>query len=151
VRDQFTADGGIILDNALGFWIARVYFVSRGTLYRRFRAHGVDMTPEQWMVLVRLWEQEGVTQTLLAERTLRDAPTMSRILAAMERADLISRRVDPMDRRARLVFLTDRGRGLRKALSAEARAMVNEARAGIPEEDLVVARRVLQRMLANIE
>jgi MarR family transcriptional regulator, organic hydroperoxide resistance regulator len=151
VRDQFTADGGIILDNALAFWIARVYFVSRGNLYRRFRAHGVELTPEQWMVLVRLWEQEGVTQTQLAERTLRDAPTMSRILVLMEKGGLIQRRVDPTDRRSRLVFLTDRGRGLRKALSGEARAMVNEARAGIPEEDLVTARRVLQRMLANIE
>ncbi|XXT25583.1 MarR family transcriptional regulator [Sorangium sp. So ce429] len=64
-------------------------------MYRRFRAHGVEITPEQWMVLVRLWEQEGVTQMHLAERTFRDVPTMSRIVALMERDGLIERRQDP--------------------------------------------------------
>ncbi|WP_437577302.1 MarR family winged helix-turn-helix transcriptional regulator [Sorangium sp. So ce887] len=151
MRDQFTADGGIILDNALGYWVARVYLASRAAMYRRFRAHGVEITPEQWMVLVRLWEQEGVTQTHLAERTFRDVPTMSRILALMDRDGLIARRQDPTDRRARLVYLTARGRQLRKALSSEAMAMVDALRAGIPEDDLLTTRRTLQRLLANLE
>ncbi|WP_438003995.1 MarR family transcriptional regulator [Sorangium sp. So ce321] len=151
MRDQFTADGGIVLDNALGYWVARVYLASRAAMYRRFRAHGVEITPEQWMVLVRLWEQEGVTQTHLAERTFRDVPTMSRIVALMERDGLIERRQDPTDRRARLVYLTARGRQLRKALSGEAMAMVDALRAGIPEDDLLTTRRTLQRILANLE
>ncbi|WP_437484703.1 MarR family transcriptional regulator [Sorangium sp. So ce1014] len=151
MRDQFTADGGIILDNALGYWVARVYLASRAAMYRRFRAHGVEITPEQWMVLVRLWEQEGVTQTHLAERTFRDVPTMSRILALMDRDGLIARRQDPTDRRARLVYLTARGRQLRKALSSEAKAMVDALRAGISEDDLLTTRRTLQRLLANLE
>ncbi|WP_437599685.1 MarR family transcriptional regulator [Sorangium sp. So ce590] len=151
MRDQFTAEGGIILDNALGYWVTRVYLASRAAMYRRFRAHGVEITPEQWMVLVRLWEQEGVTQTHLAERTFRDVPTMSRILALMDRDGLIARRQDPTDRRARLVYLTARGRQLRKALSSEAMAMVDALRAGIPEDDLLTTRRTLQRLLANLE
>ncbi|XXX73117.1 MarR family transcriptional regulator [Sorangium sp. So ce134] len=151
MRDQFTAEGGIILDNALSYWVARVYLASRAAMYRRFRAHGVEITPEQWMVLVRLWEQEGVTQTHLAERTFRDVPTMSRILALMERDGLVERRRDPTDRRARLVYLTARGRALRKALSGEAKALVDALRAGIPEDDLLTTRRTLQRILANLE
>ncbi|KYF65821.1 MarR family winged helix-turn-helix transcriptional regulator [Sorangium cellulosum] len=151
MRDQFTADGGIILDNALGYWVSRVYLASRAAMYRRFRAHGVEITPEQWMVLVRLWEQEGVTQTHLADRTFRDVPTMSRILALMERDGLVARRQDPTDRRARLVYLTAHGRKLRKALSSEAMALVDALRAGIPEDDLLTTRRTLQRLLANLE
>ncbi|WP_437670106.1 MarR family winged helix-turn-helix transcriptional regulator [Sorangium sp. So ce131] len=151
MRDQFTAEGAIVLDNAFGYWVARVYLASRAEMYRRFRAHGVEITPEQWMVLVRLWEQEGVTQTHLAGRTFRDVPTMSRILALMERDGLVARREDPTDRRARLVYLTARGRHLQKALSSEARAMVGELLSGIPEDDLLVTRRTLQRILANIE
>ena len=33
---------------------------SRAQMYRRFKRHGVELTPEQWMVLVRLWQNEGV-------------------------------------------------------------------------------------------
>jgi MarR family transcriptional regulator, organic hydroperoxide resistance regulator len=151
MAQQFTADGGIVLEEALGYWVTRTYMVSRALLYRRFKQHGVDMTPEQWMILVRLWQNEGVTQTALADRTFRDLPTMSRILATMERGGLIERRRDKSDARARLVFLTETGRGLRRTLVGEARRMVESTLAGIPEQDVAVTRRTLQKVLANLE
>lgn len=140
-----------MLEEALGYWVARTYMASRSEMYRRFKKHGVDLTPEQWMVLVRLWQNEGVTQSALAERTFRDLPTMSRILAVMERGGLIERRKDKTDGRARLVFLSDKGRGLRRALVAEARQMVEDLLNGIPEGDVAITRRTLQRALANLE
>jgi DNA-binding MarR family transcriptional regulator len=148
---QFTADGGIALEEALGYWVARVYLASRSQMYRRFKQHDVDLTPEQWMVLVRLWQHEGVTQSALAERTFRDLPTMSRILSSMERNGLIVRRKDVSDGRARLVYLTDVGRSLRRQLVPEARLMVEDLLRGIPDEDIAVTRRTLQRVLANLE
>jgi DNA-binding MarR family transcriptional regulator len=151
VVTQFTADGGIVLEEALGFWVSRVYLASRAELYRRFKAHGVEITPEQWMVLVRLWQAEGVTQTDLAARTFRDLPTMSRIIGTMERTGLVTRKADPEDGRARLVYLTARGRSLRKALVGEARAMVGSMLQGIPEADVAKTRKTLQRILENLE
>lgn len=148
---QFPADGGIVLEEALGFWVARVYMQSRAQMYRRFKRHGVELTPEQWMVLVRLWQNEGVTQSALAERTFRDLPTMSRILALMEKGGLIVRRRDERDGRARLVYLSDRGRSLRRTLVGEARAMVDDLLRGIPSADVATTRKTLQRVLANLE
>jgi MarR family transcriptional regulator, organic hydroperoxide resistance regulator len=148
---QFTADGGIVLEEALGYWVARAYLASRSQMYRRFTRHGVDLTPEQWMVLVRLWQNEGLTQSALAERTFRDLPTMSRILATMERNGLVVRRKDVSDGRARLVFLSDQGRNLRRELVPEARLMVEDTLRGISEADIAVTRRTLQHMLANLE
>jgi DNA-binding MarR family transcriptional regulator len=151
VSKQFTPDGGINLEEALGFWVSRVYLASRAELYRRFKAHGVELTPEQWMVLVRLWQAEGLTQTDLASRTFRDLPTMSRIIGTMERSGLISRKPDPEDGRARLVYLTPRGRSLRQSLVGEARSMVDSMLHGIPEADITKTRKTLQRILENLE
>ncbi len=148
---QFTADGGIVLEEALAFWVARVYMRSRAEMYRRFKQHGVELTPEQWMVLVRLWQNEGVTQSALADRTFRDLPTMSRILTLMEKSGLIERRRDKSDGRARLVYLSDRGRSMRRTLVGEARAMVDQFLGGIPAADIAVTRRTLQRIVANLE
>ena len=148
---QFPAEGGIVLEEALGFWVARVYMKSRAEMYRRFKRHGVELTPEQWVVLVRLWQHEGVTQSALAERTFRDLPTMSRILTSMEKGGLIARRRDESDGRARLVYLSERGRGLRRALVGEARSMVDELLNGIPAADVATTRRTLKRVLANLE
>ena len=83
MKDQFE-DGRIIVDNAIGFWIHRVYQASRNQMYRVFRAHGEDVTPEQWAVLIRLWERDGQPQTELSAATFRDAPTMSRSVDGLE-------------------------------------------------------------------
>ena len=50
-------------------------------MFRELRRVGEEITPEQWMVLVRLWEQDDRTQTELGQATYQDRPTMSRILA----------------------------------------------------------------------
>lgn len=52
--------------------------------------------------------------------------------------------------RARLVYLSDTGRSLRRELVPEARKMVEETLRDIPEADVAVTRRTLQRILANL-
>ncbi|NUP05655.1 MAG: MarR family transcriptional regulator [Polyangiaceae bacterium] len=147
--DQFTKDG-IVVEKAIGFWINRVYQASRGEMYRAFREQGEDVTPEQWMILIRLWERDGPSQAELSEGTLRDAPTISRILKTMEEHGLIERRASAEDARARAVHLTERGRRLRKKLVPVARALVARLTAGIEPSDVETTRRTLQRMFENV-
>src|SRR4051794_6895465 len=120
-------------------------------MYRRFNAEGVDLTPEQWMVLVRLWEREGRTQNDLCESTLRDRPTMSRIIDGMETRGLVMRKAALDDSRTRLVTLTAKGRQLRGKLLPVVREMVAELEHGIEERDLVTTRRTLQRIFSNLD
>ncbi|AKV03950.1 Transcriptional regulator, MarR family [Labilithrix luteola] len=150
MRDQFTSDG-IILDNALAFWVHRVYQAQRNEMYRAFREKGVELTPEQWAVLVRLWESDGRAQNDLGASTFRDKATMSRMVDALERAGLVERRPSEDDARSRLVWLTRRGRELRSVLVPVARKLVTHMLEGIDEKDLVVTRRTLQHIFANLE
>jgi DNA-binding MarR family transcriptional regulator len=149
VLDQFTGDG-VIVDKAIGFWINRVYQVSRAELYRRFAEQGEDVTPEQWMVLIRLWERDAVSQAELSEATLRDAPTMSRILRVMEEHGMIQRRRSSEDARVQTVHLTRRGRALKDKLVPVAREIVARMVRGIDPEDIATTRATLQRMFENL-
>jgi DNA-binding MarR family transcriptional regulator len=149
VKDQFVA-GGIVVDNALGFWIHRVYQASRNEMFRAFREEGEDVTPEQWAVLIRLWERDGRTQSDLSEATFRDRPTMSRILDGMEQRDLVERRADKTDGRARLIHLTRRGRDLQKKLVPVAERLVSRMIEGIDPRALSTTRATLRRMFDNI-
>jgi DNA-binding MarR family transcriptional regulator len=150
VKDQFTGEG-IALDNALAFWIQRVQQAARTLMYRRFNALGVELTPEQWMVLVRLWERTELTQNDLCEATLRDKATMSRIVEGMQARGLVKRRPDPEDARNRLVSLTPEAHRLRRAVMPAVRAMVEQLEAGVDERDLQITRKTLQRLFANLE
>lgn len=149
MKDQFTADG-IVVDNAIGFWIHRVYQASRNEMFRLFREAGEEVTPEQWAVLIRLWERDGRSQSDLSDCTFRDRPTMSRILDVLEERGILQRRVDRADGRVRLVFLTRKGRELERKLVPVAKAIVERMTAGIDEKALVSTRATLRRMFENL-
>jgi DNA-binding MarR family transcriptional regulator len=149
MRDQFTSDG-IALERAIAFALHQAYQRLRTVTYREFREHGLEITPEQWIVLVRLWVRDGQTPSDLSEATLRDRPTMTRILDSMERGGLLVREPAPEDGRGRMVRLTPAGRGLRAPLTKVAKRLVQQLEAGIPEADLVTTQRTLQRILENL-
>jgi len=149
MRGQFTGRG-IALERALPFLIHACYQQLRSVTYKEFGAHGLAITPEQWIVLVRLWQSDGQSQSALSESTLRDRPTMSRILDTMEKGGLVSREVDEVDARTRLVKLTRLGKALQPKLVPIARALVARLEHGIAEQDLEITHRTLSRMFDNL-
>ena len=74
-------------------------------LSRHFRQNSLDITPEQWTVLIYLWEQDGVTQQELCNATYKDKPSMTRLLDNMERRHLVVRIADKKDRRKAVFFV----------------------------------------------
>ena len=150
MRDQFVSDG-IVIENALAFWVHRVYSATTQASHRAFRQAKVPLTPEQWAVLVRLWEHDGRTQNELCDDTFRDKPTMSRLLAGLERRKLVSRRPSPSDARRRHVFLTPAGRALKPKLVPVARELVDRMLAGVSDKELAITRDVLRRVFENLQ
>lgn len=85
----------------------------------------LGLAPAQFMTLLELWEREGRTQADLVERLDVEQATLANTLARMQRDGLIRRTPHPEDRRAQLVWLTDRGRELERPAKAAAQG-VNE-------------------------
>jgi MarR family transcriptional regulator, organic hydroperoxide resistance regulator len=150
MKDQFVGDG-IELDNALAFWIYRVYQGTRRHLYRGFMQQGYDITPEQWLILVRLWDQDGRLQTELCESTVKDGPTISRAVDVLESRSIVERRNSVEDARLRLVFLTRQGKSLRRKLVPVVRGLVERLESGVTELELIITRQTLRRMAANMD
>jgi DNA-binding MarR family transcriptional regulator len=149
VRGQFRGDS-IVLENAVAFWVSRFYEASRRAMYREFRAHEVEVTPEQWLVLVRLWQTDDRSQSELAAAIERDAPTTSRIVDAMERSKLVVRATDPDDARGRRIKLTPRAVKLQKSLVPVVKKLVARMEEGVSEADLELTMRTLERLTANL-
>ncbi|MES1183320.1 MAG: MarR family transcriptional regulator [Myxococcales bacterium] len=148
MRGQF--DGNSVkLEKALPFLIHACYQQIRSATYKEFLGHGLELTPEQWIVLVQLWTKDGQSQSALSELTLRDAPTMSRILDTMQKGGLVTRVVDEEDARSRLVKLTQTGKALQAKLVPVAKRLVARLEQGISERDLETTHKTLAKMLAN--
>ncbi len=110
------------------------------TFARRARASAGRLHPElslvSYTLLGHLEEQGGCRATDLAGHYALDKSTVSRQVAALERADLIERRLDPEDHRVQVLHLTDAGRQILAQVTENRQAAFRERLAGWPEEDL---------------
>lgn len=76
------------------------------------RASALGFSPGQFPVLLELWQEDGLTQKQILDRLDVEQATLANTLSRMERDGLIGRTPHPTDRRAQIVFLTERGRAL---------------------------------------
>jgi MarR family transcriptional regulator for hemolysin len=96
------------LDRSFGFLVndvARLFG-------RRFSHNGrrLGLTRAQCRTLARIARHEGINQARLADLLEVRPMTLVRQIDRMQEAGWIERRPDPSDRRARLLFLTDKAR-----------------------------------------
>ncbi|MEW1825489.1 MarR family winged helix-turn-helix transcriptional regulator [Streptomyces sp. NPDC088196] len=107
---------------------------------RRARASAGRLHPElslvSYTLLSHLEERDGRRATDLAAHYALDKSTVSRQVAALERADLIERRLDPEDHRVQVLHLTAAGRRILAQVTENRQAAFRERLADWPEEDL---------------
>ncbi|MFF9283334.1 MarR family winged helix-turn-helix transcriptional regulator [Streptomyces griseosporeus] len=107
---------------------------------RRARASAGRMHPElslvSYTLLGHLEERGGCRATDLAAHYALDKSTVSRQVAALERAGLIERRVDAEDHRVQVLHLTEAGRRILAQVTESRRAAFRARLADWPEEDL---------------
>jgi DNA-binding MarR family transcriptional regulator len=113
------------------------------------RARSISRTLPQCKVLVRLEDNEGVSQARLGEISELDPMTMVRIVDRMEADGLLERRPDPEDRRARCMYLTAKGRSLLDEVWRLAEETRAEVFAGVTRADRDVFMKVLQQLHGN--
>jgi DNA-binding MarR family transcriptional regulator len=111
---------------------------------------GPAMTATQRIALIELADAAPLRLNDLADRMGTSAPTASRAVDALDDLGLVTRAIDPADRRAVRVELTKAGRALvddRKARSAEA---FQDAADSLSPEERTTLLRLLERMADSI-
>jgi DNA-binding MarR family transcriptional regulator len=119
------------MTDSLGFMISDVSRLMR----RRFdeRARLIGVTRAQWRTLTTLSRNEGIHQGGLADLLEVEPITLCRMIDRLEEAELVERRRDPADRRARLIHLTAKALPLLGQLRALADGMIDDALYGLDE------------------
>jgi DNA-binding MarR family transcriptional regulator len=93
-----------------GYTLAKVCKAHRGNVGELLSEVGLHVGQE--MVLIELWETDGLRGGELAERLGVEPPTVTKMLRRLERCGLVERRQDPQDARSFRVYLTEEGRVL---------------------------------------
>lgn len=93
-----------------GFPIDRAIKMIRSKYNTAFKQLGFDITTEQWVILEKLYWNNGQSQSDLADGSYKNAPTVSRIIDLLVKKGLVERQRFENDRRRYKIFLTEEGR-----------------------------------------
>ena len=118
-------------------------------LYRRIEPLG--LAPAQFMTLLVLWEQDGITQQNLRLHLDVEQATMANTLKRMERDGLITRRPHKSDKRARLIYLTEKAHELRGGALSAAKAQNEIALGGLSGQERAQLMTLMQRVILQMK
>jgi DNA-binding MarR family transcriptional regulator len=138
------------LDESLGFWLYRSHIQVSASLRHAFQDAGHDLTPEQWAVLLGLWEEEGLNQSQLGEKTFKDRHNITRILRQLDRRGYIEKLHDKKDKRAFRVYLSPAGHRLLKELKPIVLMHRDRLYKGFNKDDLLKIRDYLGHIVNNL-
>jgi DNA-binding MarR family transcriptional regulator len=102
------------IDRSVGFLLAKAYQRACALYKEQFDAY--DITPQQFGLLRFLWEEDGLTQVELSNRSQIDRTTIGGLIDRLEHSGLVQRLPHPDDRRAYRICLTESGRRLQEEL-----------------------------------
>ena len=129
-----------------------VLFETSRLMSKRFdqRARLLGLTRAQCQVLVHLARVEGINQAGLAELLELEPISLARCLDRMEQAGWIERRPDPSDRRARLLYMTDKAKPLFDRILALGYETRMDALSGLAPDEREHLLGLLQRVRGNL-
>ena len=105
----------------------------------------LGLTYTQYLVMLSLWERDGVSLHELSAHTRLDSPTLTPVVKRLQGKDLLTRIRAEDDVRRLAISLTPDGLGLRERARSIPDAML--CRVGLSPED----ERALGRLLAGIQ
>lgn len=109
-----------------------------------------DIPFGHWAFLRILWEKDGLTQRELSARAGVMEPTTTAALKAMEKRGYVTKRQAPDNRKNNYVFLTAKGRALKKRLIPLAEEVNQIAVGKVKKSDIAVTRKTLLSIIANL-
>jgi DNA-binding MarR family transcriptional regulator len=138
------------IQDSLGFIIYRTALALKSALQRCFKDNGYEITPEQWGIIRQLWEEEGLSQREIGEKSSKDKPNITRMLDALEKKRIIFRQPDPRDRRKFCIYLTKEGKQLHERLFPLAQNLRQQATLKLDRQEIDLLRNTLNKIYQNI-
>ncbi|SHF52590.1 DNA-binding transcriptional regulator, MarR family [Chryseobacterium sp. OV279] len=135
------------LDNQICF---PLYVIAKEItgLYRPFLDE-IDITYPQYLVLMVLWENDGLAVSHIGDKLFLDSGTLTPLLKRLESKGIIDRKRKKEDERVVEVFLTEAGKKLQQKACEIPGKIQNKI--GVETEDLIHLKETIQKILNKIE
>lgn len=119
--------------------------------FDKLQENGINITPEQYLVLDILWDKQPMSQQNIADVIQKDKNSVTKIIDSLEKKNLVKRSMDKKDRRINQIELTEEAYALQKITTQVAIEFMNGAVKGIEKRDLDTFVEVMRKLKNNLE
>lgn len=138
------------VEKLFGSSINRAAIILKKRLTIMLKEAGYNITPEEFSILSRLWEKDGMSQSELVDKTIKDKSRVTRLLGSLSYKAYIYKETYEEDRRNQNIFLTERGKELRVNIMPIVLKLLSQASDGIKNEDMATTQTVLNEIFKNL-
>ncbi|WP_225049141.1 MarR family winged helix-turn-helix transcriptional regulator [Lacticaseibacillus kribbianus] len=110
-----------------------------------------DLTRGQYLYLVRIAEQPGIIAEQLVNQLKVDRATVARSVAKLCAQGLVVKRADPANAKANRLYVTAAGQRAYEPIHRENQYSLNQALAGMSEQEVATLTRLLNQMCDNVD
>ena len=112
---------------------------------------GAELTPLKMRMLRTIWSSNKVSAQDIAQVVKRDKAQVARLVEDLCEQELVHRKVDPNDRRSKLLYLTERGEQIFSSVEEVEKAFSSQLIKGIRKSDLGVFFAVADAISENLK
>lgn len=113
--------------------------------------NGINLTPEQYLVMDILWDAEVMSQQAIADIIQKDKNSVTKFIDSLEKKGLVYRQVNKTDRRVNNIVVSEEGMKLKARTTEVAIGMMRNVLKDIKEEDLTALDKVMNQIKENID
>ena len=136
------------MPQTISFLLAHICKAHRSRAEDTLGEIGLHVGQEKF--LWQLWQEDGLTQSQLAENMCVQPPTVNKMLSRMESSGLVERRIDPEDNRVSRVYLTEQSRCMQHQVEETWQQLEAKTVANLTSDERILLRRLLMQIYENL-
>ncbi|HBH24560.1 MAG TPA: hypothetical protein DDY13_14205 [Cytophagales bacterium] len=138
------------LKEEIGYLIKQAGRIASYHLDSKFEQAGFNITSEQWGIIRLLWKENGQTQQSLAFKLKKNKASITSLVDNLEKKGYVVRTSNELDKRSKIVFLTDEGKEIWSQLNDIVDTSIRKATDGVTDDELKICTEVIKRMIRNV-
>ena len=139
------------LDDNVLYQIGEISRMLHKKVTEVFNKRKFEVTVEQFGILALLWYEEGIKQQDIADKLRRNKATITRIIENMSKRNLIVQIPDQLDKRNKLIYLTQKGKALQHKMVESAGWVYYQALKDIAATDIEAVLAGLKLITKNLK
>lgn len=135
------------LDHSVNYTVARLAMLLKRQVTQLITEKNLDITPDQWVLLYYLWEEDGLTIGALSSKSKKDYANTTRIVDKLIKLGYVKKEKNKKDARQTHVYLQSKANNIKNDVQSCWESSSSIALKGITEQK----QKELLEMLLTIE